>query len=125
MKVTPELLVDNIAGGVEFYTKHLGFTVVVQTPESDPYFVTLARDKEQIMFYRRDKFTDEFPEFADIQTGGSFVLHIEVTNITQLYETMKDTVLIIKSLQATSYGTLEFCAKDPNGYKLMFAQRVD
>jgi uncharacterized glyoxalase superfamily protein PhnB len=124
MTIIPELLVDDLAAALDFYQTHLGFSIVTQFPENQPIFALIKNDQAQIMLYHRQQFTEEIPEFATQPIGGTFVLYINVADIQSVHTKMRAVSQIIQPLHKTEYGSLEFTATDPSGYKLMFSQRV-
>lgn len=119
----PELMVDNIEDNINFYTNILDFKMLAKYPESNPSFLKIKNGNTELMLFNRKEFSKEIPQLKDIKIGGSFVLYINVDNINELYEDIKDKVNIIKELHNTDYGTMEFVIEDINGYILMFNQR--
>jgi uncharacterized glyoxalase superfamily protein PhnB len=124
MKITPELLVEDLPKTLEFYTKNLDFHTVVAFPEDEPFFALIENDQAQIMLYKREPFAEEIAEFSDTAMGGSFVLYIDVADVQAVHDRLKLVAPIIQPLHDTTYGTREFTCQDPNGYKLMFAQKI-
>ena len=62
-----------------------------------------------------------FPEISR-QDGGSLLFYIQIKEIRQFHEHIKDKVKVIKGLEKTFYGATEFSILDNNGYVLTFAE---
>lgn len=124
MKITPELLVDNLSKSLDFYQTYLDFSVITSFPENQPFFALLQKDQSQIMLYARPQFEEEIRDFSTQPTGGTFVLYIDVPEINNYYQKMVELKNIVQPLHETTYGTIEFTGHDPDGYKLMFAQKI-
>ncbi len=122
--VVLELMVDDIQKSVSFYTDILGFQKKFETPEKNPIFVSVMKDDVNISFFKRDEFVKEVPKFKDIRLGGTFVLNIEVNDLKDFYNSVKEKVTIKRELYQTDYGTLEFTMEDNNGYVLLFKQQL-
>ena len=57
--------------------------------------------------------------------GGVWDAYIHVSDARGLYERVKDEVFIRRVPCPMPYGELEFELRDPNGYVLVFAERVE
>ena len=65
-----------------------------------------------------------FPMFREKGVGGSFILFVEIDEVSGLYERIKDKVTIVKAIENTDYGTREFSILDCNGLVIIFAEWV-
>jgi len=122
--VTPVLLVDDIAATMEWYKATLGFHGD-PVPTSPPHsFCILRRDDvviflQQLTGYRR-------PDLYAAREGGVWSAYIRTQGVEALYETLRSRpdVTVIHPLHRQPYGETEFEIRDPNGYVLVFAERL-
>lgn len=135
-KLTTNMMVDDVNRTADFYSEFLGFEFVMGVPENSQEIVT-SRQKGQtlgfaivkcgnveMMFQAKKGLVEEIPEFSGMEIGGSLTFYIEVENVKEFYEKLKDKVTIIKGVQTTCYGKQEFYIRDCNGYILTFAGDV-
>lgn len=122
LSLITELLVDDMAAMVDFYTQKLSFRVLTSVPENNPFFVILGNNTVQLMMYSRTQFAEEIPHFTAPETGGTFAMFLEVEDIETLYKELRSYDSIIQPLHVTTYGTKEFSLTDPSGYVVMFNQ---
>lgn len=118
-KLSLDLVVTDVLASVDFYVNILGFTKI----DGDSHFARLSAGSSEIMLMSKSDFDQEVPNNNRAQNQGWFVLIIEVTNITEVYENIKNKVKIIRELQSTDYGTQEFLLIDLDGYYVQFTQR--
>jgi len=52
------------------------------------------------------------------------LFYIDVENIKEIYTQLEDHVEIVKALETTWYGMLEFYIRDCNNYILGFGEKV-
>jgi uncharacterized glyoxalase superfamily protein PhnB len=76
------------------------------------------------MLHKSTNFAEEFPEFKDSDPQASLSIYIMVEDIDSFYAQIKDKVAPFKDMITQWYGNKEFYIKDPDGYILGFAQRV-
>ena len=124
-KLTPNLMVEDVARTLAFYRETLGFEVLTTLPEQEPFaFAILQRDGVELMFQSRLSLSDNVPALTGVPIGASQTFYIEVTGIRNLYETLRDKVEIVVDFHDTFYGTQEFYFRDINGYVLSFSESV-
>ena len=124
-KLTPNLMVEDVARTLAFYRETLGFEVLTTLPEQEPFaFAILQRDGVELMFQSRASLSDNVPALTGVPIGASQTFYIEVTGIRDLYETLRDKVEIVVDFHDTFYGTQEFYFRDINGYVLSFSESV-
>ncbi len=135
-KLTPDLMVRDVAKAVNFYTQKLGFTLNMLVPENEKtieakiiegkeyIYAMVSRDEVFFMFMRRDVYEDDIPALKGAALGASAAFYCDVENVSELYESCKGQgVEIIKDLSVAWYGMKEFYIRDLNGYILGFAER--
>ena len=122
-KLTPNLMVEEVAPTLKFYREVLGFEVVMTLPEQAPFdFAIVQRDGVELMFQSRASLSENVPALAGSPIGASQTFYIEVTGLDALYPQLRDRVEIVVDLHTTFYGTREFYFRDVNGYILSFSE---
>jgi uncharacterized glyoxalase superfamily protein PhnB len=137
-KITPDLMVTDVAKTVKFYNEKLGFKLDMLVPENEKTIATsieeekkyvyamVSRDEVFIMFMQKDIYIQDIPALQGIPVGVSGTFYCEVQNVIGLYEFFKkEGVEIVKNITATWYGMREFYIRDCNGYILGFAEQVN
>ena len=122
-KLTPNLMVEDVAQTLAFYRETLGFEVLTTLPEQEPFdFAIVHRDGVELMFQSRLSLSDNVPALNGSPIGASQTFYIEVTGVRDLYESLRDKVEIVVDFHTTFYGTQEFYFRDLNGYILSFSE---
>jgi uncharacterized glyoxalase superfamily protein PhnB len=122
-KLTPNLMVEDVARTLAFYREKLGFEVLTTLPEQTPFdFAILRRDGVELMFQSRASLSNNVPALTGSPIGASQTFYIEVTGLRELYESLRDKVEIVVDFHTTFYGTREFYFRDINGYILSFSE---
>lgn len=134
-KLTPDLMVSDVAKTVKFYTDKLGFTLAMLVPENEQTVATkiddnkkyvyamVKRDEVFVMFMQKDVYIEDVAALKGASMGASATLYCDVDNIDALYGAFKEKgVEIVKDISKTWYGMKEFYIKDCNGYILGFAE---
>lgn len=121
---TPVFLVHDIAATMEWYRTNLGFEGDAVPKPAPHNFGILRRDEvviflQQLTGYQR-------PDLYDAREGGVWSVYIRTDGLAALYETLRSRpdVTVIHPLHRQPYGETEFEIRDPNGYVLVFAERV-
>jgi catechol 2,3-dioxygenase-like lactoylglutathione lyase family enzyme len=123
-KLTPNLIVADVARSVAFYRDLLGFAIDATVPEAAPYvFASLKSGAVEIFLNAPEPAYAEYPAFKDRPIGGTLTLFIEVDGINQWHASVKDKVQIVMPLEHKWYGVTEFAIADPDGYVITFAER--
>lgn len=101
-------MVKNVKETIIFYEDKLGFQKVLSVPDDGEIlnFAIMSKDKVSIMLQEQGNLIEEYP---------TFTLFIAVDNVTELYEELKNQVIIAKELHQTFYGKDEFAIFDNNG----------
>lgn len=136
-KLTPNFEVINVKQTVDFYSKHLGFILLMAVPETQDgidqsfaekkeyVYAMVQKDNVEIFFQRTDSFKEDVVFSQGLSIGASVSFYIEIEGIQEFYTTLKEKNLQITELKTTWYGMREFYLKDNNGYILGFAQKVE
>ena len=119
--ISPNIFVKNIDETIKFY-QHLGFKVVMTVPEQGDFvWAMMTCGNVTFMFQTFDSLGSELP-FISRQNGGSLLLYIQTKEIRSFHNKIKDKVNVVKGLEKTFYGAIEFSIQDINGYILTFAE---
>lgn len=122
--LSPNIFVGNMSQTIAFY-KMLGFNVTMSVPENgdDLVWVMMVNGSVTIMFQTYESLGESLPEIQRTD-GGSLLLYINLKNIRQFFESIKDKVKVLSGLDVTFYGATEFSILDNNNYVLTFAEHV-
>ena len=125
-KLTPNLIVRDVAASMDFYCRVLGFQPGQTVPEQAPYvFGIVTNGSVEIFFNDQKAVAAEHPELADRPIGGALTLYIEVEGIEELLKTVQQHgVKITMALKEQFYGVKEFGMEDPEGWEITFAERI-
>lgn len=120
--LAPNIFTNNIQETVALYTL-LGFNVTMSVPEQGDELVwaMMVNGSVTIMFQTFASLVDDLPEISRTN-GGSLLLYINLKNIREFFESIKDKVTVLKGLEKTFYGATEFSVLDNNNYVLTFAE---
>ena len=120
--LSPNIFVNDMNATIAFY-KILGFELTMTVPEEGNDFVwaMMVKGNVTFMFQTFASLGDDLPQISR-QNGGSLLLYINLKNIEEFFEAIKNKVEVLKGLEKTFYGATEFSILDNNGYVLTFAQ---
>ncbi|TFH34434.1 MAG: glyoxalase [Bacteroidia bacterium] len=119
--ISPNIFVKDINETIDFY-RQLGFSLTTTVPEEGDFiFAMMTCGNVIFMFQTFESLGDELPTVSR-QNGGSLLLYIQTNEITKFFDQIKDKVKVIKGLERTFYGAIEFSIEDNNGYLLTFAE---
>lgn len=123
-KLTPNLIVSDVARSVAFYRDVLGFTVTATVPHEMPYvFAAVQSGGVEIFLNAPEPAVAEYPAFKGQPIGGTLTLFIEVAGIDRVYESLRPRVEVVMPFEKKWYGVTEFAFKDPDGYLITFAEK--
>jgi uncharacterized glyoxalase superfamily protein PhnB len=123
--LSPNLISESVNGSVEFYTKHLGFTLIASVPEQGIYdWAMIQRDNVSLMFQSLPSLQQDMPGLGLTAKGSLGTFFIKMKGIEELYNSVKGKVEISLDMRTTFYGMKEFVVKDPDGYFMCFAEEV-
>lgn len=116
----PTFLVNDVAASARWYETHLGFSASF-FPASPPFvYASLQRGNVEIMLLLLEGYSK--PEVA--RPAGVWDAYIRVEGLPQFYEEVRWKVAPKSGLTKRFYGDTEFEVTDPNGYILVFGERV-
>lgn len=125
-KLTPNLLVVDVARSVSYYTEVLGFTRAMTVPEEAPFvFASVTAGGVEIFFNDAAHAVKEYPAFAGRPIGTSGTMFIEIKGLDEFYAQLQGQVTIVIPLVTQWYGMKEFAVADPDGYLITFAERAE
>jgi uncharacterized glyoxalase superfamily protein PhnB len=123
-RAVPNMIVADVERSHKFYRDLLEFeTVQTVPPDKGPFvFVELKRGGVEVFLNARPQ---EGP-LATAQPGGSGItLYIEVQGVDELAKKIEGRgIKLVMPLHTEFYGMREFAINDPDGYMLIFAERV-
>jgi len=121
--LTPNIMVKNVNQTLDYYTQVLGFELVDTNPTAGVLEWGYVKMGEVgLMFQEETSLKKEYEELKDYNIGAALTFYIRVTKIKELYEHLQQKVKIIKALNKTFYGALEFALMDINGFILTFSE---
>jgi catechol 2,3-dioxygenase-like lactoylglutathione lyase family enzyme len=84
-KLTPNLVVRDVAASIEFYRSVLGFQPAITVPDQAPYvFGSVTSGSVEIFFNDQKAVAAEYPALGARPIGGSLTLFIEVEGIEEV-----------------------------------------
>jgi uncharacterized glyoxalase superfamily protein PhnB len=120
--LAPNIFVHDIAKTIDFY-KELGFTVSMNVPDQAPFvWVNMNYGNVNFMFQTWESLGKELLEISRDKGSGPVLYYINVKNIRGYFKKLEPKVTVLKGLEKTFYGAMEFTIKDPNGIVLTFAE---
>jgi uncharacterized glyoxalase superfamily protein PhnB len=125
-KLTPNLVVRDVAASMDFYRSVLGFQPAITVPEQPPYvFASVASGAVEIFFNDQKAVAEDYPALGAKPIGGSLTLFIEVEGIEEILAVVqKSSAKISMPLKEQFYGMREFAFEDPEGWIVTIAERV-
>jgi uncharacterized glyoxalase superfamily protein PhnB len=126
-KLTPNLVVRDVAAAVEFYRSVLGFQLGMSVPDNPPYvFASVMNGAVEIFFNDLNAVKEDYPTLVSRPLGGTMTLFIEVDGIEEVLAAVKKSgAKITMELKTQFYGMREFAFEDPEGWTLTIAECVE
>jgi hypothetical protein len=121
---TPVFLVGDIASTMRWYQANLGFNADA-IPESPPHaFCILRKDDVAIFLQQLDGYRKS--DLYDEREGGVWSVYLRTEGVHGLFQALSklEEVQVLEPLCLQPYGETEFVIRDPNGYTLVFAERL-
>lgn len=125
-KLTPNLVVRDVADSMNFYQTVLGFQPAITVPEQAPYvFGSVVSGGVEIFFNDQKAVAQDYPALGAKPIGGSLTLFIEVEEIEEvLAAVQKHGAKITMPLKEQFYGMREFAFEDLEGWVITVAERI-
>jgi lactoylglutathione lyase len=125
-KLTPNLLVRDVAASMQFYRNLLGFETAFTVPEQAPYVFGAVRNGDVEIFFNDQKAVlEEYPALGSMPIGGSLTLYIEIEGIEELFKKVQQHgAKITMPMKDQFYGMREFAMQDGEGWVITFAERI-
>ena len=125
-KLTPNLVVRDVAASVNFYCSALGFQPGMKVPDDPPYvFASVVKDNVEIFFNDHKAVEEDYPPLVSRPIGGTLTLFTEVEGIDEVLQSVqKAKAKIVMPLKTQFYGMREFAFEDPDGWVITIAERV-
>ncbi len=132
-KLTPNLMVKEVGATMRYYRDVLAFAPVMYVtpdrqihhgfPEStEPEWGMVKKGDVEIFFQQEKSLAKEYPDLKGRAPGGSLTLYIYVDEVEELYKAIAPRADVVKKLETTFYGAVEFAVRDPNGFILCFGR---
>jgi len=124
-RLTPVILVDQLAPCLSFWTERLGFQTVAEVPGTDgrAQFAILVRDGVEVMYQTWAATAAESKAAVAAPRGHSVSLFIEVADIDQVDRALAGIPRVAERHQ-TFYGMDEFSVREPGGAVVTFAMKL-
>ena len=125
-KLTPNLVVVDVAAAIEFYRSVLGFQTAFTVPDNPPYvFASVSSGSVELFFNDKEAVGADYPSLAARPIGGALTLFLEIDGIEEaLAAVQKSGSKIVMPLKTQFYGMREFAFEDPEGWLVTIAERV-
>jgi uncharacterized glyoxalase superfamily protein PhnB len=125
-KLTPNLVVRDVASTMEFYQSVLGFQKAFTVPEEAPFvFGAVTNGSVEIFFNEQRAVAEDYPALGMKPIGGALTLYIEVQGVEEvLAAVQKAGAKVTMPMKEQFYGMREFAFEDPEGWVLTIAERT-
>jgi predicted enzyme related to lactoylglutathione lyase len=120
----PVFLVGDIVSTMQWYQTNLGFDADPFPPAPPHAFCVLKKDEAVIFLQQLDGY--QKPDHYNERAGGVWNVYIRTEGVRELFQALAkiEAVQVIEPLCPQPYGETEFVIRDPNGYTLVFAERL-
>ncbi len=128
--VTPNLIVTDMKRSTSFYQDVLGFSIVTTVPEAAPFvFAWMQRDGVNVFLNSLEGMEDDVAGLASRAIGGTATMFFtlernDAGGIDEFFKEVSDRAKVAMGLKDQFYGMREFGVEDPDGYIILFAQRI-
>jgi uncharacterized glyoxalase superfamily protein PhnB len=138
VKLTADLMVNDVNQTLDFYEQVLGFETALVVPEDNQKEVLAQRPSNralvfalikggpvELMLQSRKSMTQELSAVKDAAPYASAAFYIEVTDVDRLCRRVQGKATILAGPMNKPYGKRELTLRDINGYILIFASNVE
>ena len=129
--VTPNLIVADLERSLRFYREVLGFVTIATVPDDAPYvFAWVQRGNVSVFLNAKAGVAVDLPALSARTIGGTNTMFMVIeadsveAGIDALFAELDGKVSLVMPLKTQFYGMREFGIEDPDGYVILFAQRV-
>lgn len=125
-KLTPNLIVRDVAASVNFYCSILGFQPGMKVPDAPPYvFASVVKDGVEIFFNDLKAVEEDYPPLVSRPIGGTMTLYIEVEGLDEILRRVEQAGgKIVMPVKTQFYGIREFALEDADGWVITIAERI-
>ena len=125
-KLTPNLVVRDVAASMAFYRSTLGFQSAITVPDQPPYvFGSVTNGAVEIFFNDQKAVAEDYPLLGAKPIGGALTLFIEVEGIEEvLAKVQASKAKVVMPLKTQFYGMREFAFEDLEGWIVTIAERI-
>ena len=125
-KLTPNLVVRDVAASMAFYRSTLGFQSAITVPDQPPYvFGSVTNGAVEIFFNDQKAVAEDYPPLGAKPIGGALTLFIEVEGIEEvLAKVQASKAKVVMPLKTQFYGMREFGFEDLEGWIVTIAERI-
>lgn len=116
--MTTNLMVTDINESIAFYQEALEFKVMDIV---ENVFAILGDGTVTLMLEERKALIEEYPSLNTETIKPTITLFTKVDDIHAYHQRIAQKFSILKAMNETFYGTLEFAIADPDGYVITFA----
>lgn len=122
-RLTPVLVVEQVAPCVRWWTDRLGFVLKHRVDGDDgvAVFASVEKDGLELMYQTRASVLAERTDAAAELGGHSVVLFIEVADLDAVERALDDAP-VVTPRHRTFYGSTELYVREPGGNVVGFAQ---
>ena len=111
-KLTPNLVVRDVAASLQFYQSVLGFQPAITVPDQPPYvFGSVTNGAVEIFFNDQKAVAAEYPPLGNRPMGGALTLFIEVEGIEEVLAAVQKSKAKIVMPLKTQFTA---CANSPS-----------
>jgi lactoylglutathione lyase len=124
-KLTPNLIVRDVAASLKFYREVLGLETGMTVPEQAPFvFASVTNGAVEIFFNDQKIVAAEYPKLA-ATIGASLTLYMEVDSLQDVLDRVQKAGSKI-SMPVTEqfYGIKEFAFEDQDAYTITIAEKM-
>jgi len=128
--VTPNLIVADMDRSASFYKDVLGFSIVTTVPEAPPFvFAWMQRDGVNVFLNSLEGMEDDIAGLTSRAIGGTATMFFtlernDAGGIDEFFKDISSRARVVMGLKDQFYGMREFGVEDPDGYIILFAQRI-